>query len=68
MVHYGPPQQTVQRPSPVCPKCGSHRTQVVGRSNDLKTITIRCAACGERTTVEVGQGSKTEPAMAGANG
>ncbi|MBI3400702.1 MAG: hypothetical protein HY048_04715 [Acidobacteria bacterium] len=37
----------------MCPKCGSHRTEVVGRSNDLKTITVRCNACGERSQMPV---------------
>ena len=35
----------------ICPKCGSHRPQVVGRSNDGKTRTLRCGDCGERSVV-----------------
>ena len=38
---------------PICPRCGSHRTQVVGRSNDGKALTIRCGACGERSVVVI---------------
>lgn len=34
---------------PTCSSCGSHRTQVVGRSNDGKILTVRCGDCGERS-------------------
>jgi transcription elongation factor Elf1 len=51
MVHYGPDRHAAQLPPPICPKCGSHRTQVVGRSNDAKFMVLRCNACGERSTV-----------------
>jgi hypothetical protein len=34
-----------------CPKCGSHRTEVIGRSNSGKTIVLRCNACGEVSEV-----------------
>ena len=54
MVHYDNPWQAAQVPPPICPKCGSHRTQVVGRSNDGTTLTVRCGVCGERSTVIVG--------------
>jgi len=50
MVHYDKPKHGTQVP-PICPKCGSHRTQVVGRSNDGKTLTLRCGECGERSVV-----------------
>ena len=53
MVHYGPPRHAAQPPPPICPKCGSHRTQVVGRSNDAKSMVLRCNACGARSTVVV---------------
>jgi hypothetical protein len=51
MVHYGHGWQVAQLPPPICPKCGSHRTQVVGRSNDARSVIVRCNACGERSTV-----------------
>jgi hypothetical protein len=51
MVHYGPKLNAAQLPPPTCPKCGSHRTEIVGRSNDSKTIVVRCNTCGERTPV-----------------
>ncbi|HEY6507892.1 MAG TPA: hypothetical protein VIY56_07750 [Vicinamibacterales bacterium] len=53
MVHYGPTRHAAQPPPPICPKCGSHRTQVVGRSNDAKSMVLRCNACGARSTVAV---------------
>ncbi len=53
MVHYGPEKHAAQLPPPICPKCGSHRTQVVGRSNDAKSMVLRCNACGERSTVAI---------------
>jgi hypothetical protein len=37
-------------PPSVCPKCGSHRTDVVGMSAH-ETWVIRCTVCGERSTV-----------------
>ena len=52
MVHYDPEELAASPSVPaLCPKCGSHRTVVVGRSNDSKTVTIRCGACGERSQV-----------------
>jgi hypothetical protein len=33
----------------ICPKCGSHRTEIVGRSGDGRSLSIRCNTCGERT-------------------
>ena len=30
---------------PVCPKCGSHRTEVIGKTDAKKNI-VRCNACG----------------------
>jgi hypothetical protein len=53
MVHYNPEWHAAQIPPPVCPKCGSHRTQVVGRSDDGRTVILRCSSCGERTRVEI---------------
>jgi hypothetical protein len=64
MVHYGPKRWAAQLPPPICPKCGSHRTQIVGRSNDL--VIVRCSACGERSSV--GEEILTkQPAGPGAN-
>jgi uncharacterized Zn finger protein len=53
MVHYNPEWHAVQPLPPVCPKCGSHRTQVVGRSDDGRTVILRCSSCGERASVEI---------------
>ena len=47
---YDSSQHAAQVPL-TCPKCGSHRTQVVGRSNDGKTRTLRCGECSERSVV-----------------
>lgn len=55
MVHYNPEWHLVQTPPPVCPKCGSHRTQVVGRSDDGRMIVLRCNSCGERSRVELSE-------------
>jgi len=49
MVHYGASGGTNKRPPLLCPKCGSHRTEVVGASVDQERIVIRCNACGERS-------------------
>ena len=38
MVHYAPKFETAQQPPPLCPKCGSHRTEVVGRSSNGDTL------------------------------
>jgi transcription elongation factor Elf1 len=54
MVHYAPTLTAVHRPPPICPKCGSHRTQVVGLSDNGQTVVIRCNACGERSEVKTG--------------
>jgi hypothetical protein len=54
MVHYDPNSlKTVQTPPPVCPRCGSHRTEIVGLSDDGRTMTLRCNACGERSRIEM---------------
>jgi hypothetical protein len=54
MVHYGHDRPSFpQLPPPVCPKCGSHRTQVIGRLEDGGTFIIRCNACGAHSTVMV---------------
>jgi hypothetical protein len=51
MVYYGRPFIAAQIPPPICPKCGSHRTEIVGRTNAPPTIVVRCNACGERSVV-----------------
>lgn len=54
MVHYDRPfSRTAQQPPRICPKCGSHRTEVVGISEDGRTLNVRCNACGARSTVPV---------------
>jgi translation initiation factor 2 beta subunit (eIF-2beta)/eIF-5 len=51
MVYYGqPPQPKSPQPPQLCTKCGSHRTQIIGRLEDGKLI-IRCNACGAHSTV-----------------
>jgi uncharacterized Zn finger protein len=64
MVYYRHRFQAAQLPPPVCPKCGSHRTQVVGRSDDARTIVLRCSACGERSTVVIDDGDDKQAADA----
>jgi hypothetical protein len=51
MVYYGSPFTVVRIPPRICPKCGSHRTEIVGRTNAPPTIVVRCNACGERSVV-----------------
>lgn len=53
VVHYDPTDtlEAAQGPPPICPKCGSHRTEVIGLSDDLKLKFIRCNACGFRSAV-----------------
>jgi uncharacterized Zn finger protein len=47
MVHFKDGLEAIKRPEapPVCPKCGSHRTEVIGKTEANKTI-VRCNACG----------------------
>jgi len=40
---------------PNCPKCGSHRTQIIGKSDDPTKQTVRCNACGAISTVPVAE-------------
>jgi hypothetical protein len=52
MVHYNHPEQPKPPMAPqLCTKCGSHRTQIIGRLEDGKTLIIRCNACGAHSTV-----------------
>ena len=53
MVHYDPPMSAAQIPPPVCPKCGSHRTVIVGRSENGQTLVLRCNACGARSEISI---------------
>jgi transcription elongation factor Elf1 len=47
MVRYHPGRRmAAQLPAPRCPKCGSHRTVIVGMSQDFGTVHVRCAECG----------------------
>ena len=42
-----------QAPPPphLCPKCGSHRTRMIGKS-ELEALTyVRCEACGQVSAV-----------------
>jgi hypothetical protein len=52
MVHYGQPEPPKFPVTPqLCSKCGSHRTQIIGRLEDGKTLIVRCNACGAHATV-----------------
>ena len=51
MVHYDPTLRAAQTPPPICPKCGSHRTEIVGQSSNGDTVVLRCQACGERSRI-----------------
>ena len=53
MVSYEHASGVVHRPPHICPKCGSHRTQVVGLSDDGHTVIVRCNACGERSEIRI---------------
>ena len=57
MVHYNPPILfAAQRPSPLCPKCGSHRTEIIGvcrkirrRRSSVAAPAARISECRRRT-------------------
>jgi uncharacterized Zn finger protein len=53
MVHYDSSRAAAQTPPPSCPKCGSHRTEIVGRTDNGPTVVLRCNACGERSRVNL---------------
>jgi lysyl-tRNA synthetase class I len=53
MVHYRQLREAAQPHPPLCPKCGSHRTEIVGRSPEPNAVVIRCQACGDRSTVAI---------------
>ena len=52
MVHYDPTYLAIPSPPPICPKCGSHRTEIVGLADDGHTIVVRCNACGARSELK----------------
>jgi transcription elongation factor Elf1 len=63
MVHYNPPGRfAAQRPSPLCPKCGSHRTEIIGMSKDQKTKFLRCTVCGSHSEVSADETLAPVPA------
>jgi uncharacterized Zn finger protein len=51
MVHYERTLRVAQTPPPICPKCGSHRTEIVERLPNGETGVVRCNACGERSRI-----------------
>ena len=51
MVHYDPTASGSPKAPPLCPKCGSHRTEIVGKSPDDAVLIIRCNACGARSEI-----------------
>ena len=51
MVHYDPDVSAAPATPLLCPICGSHRTEVVGKSLNDAVIVIRCNACGERSQI-----------------
>lgn len=57
MVHFAGKLEVVNRPTtpPVCPKCGSHRTEIIGKLDDPTKRTVRCNVCGAISTVPVSE-------------
>ena len=51
MVHYDASPDRLPVQVTLCPKCGSHRTEVVGKSQDAEVVVIRCNVCGELSEV-----------------
>jgi hypothetical protein len=51
MVHYGGDQKPPLLPVPLCPKCGSRQTEIVGRLEDGRTLIFRCNVCGAHSTI-----------------
>jgi len=65
MVHYQQDRRISESGAlPRCPKCGSHRTEMIGMSADLKTAFLRCAACGARAELPIG-GAREAVVVAG---
>ena len=52
MVYYDPRQMAPTIP-PVCPKCGSHRTEIIGVTDTPPTLVLRCSKCGALSTVPI---------------
>ena len=48
MVRVNDALEAMKRPEapPVCPKCGSHRTEVIGNTDGGDKRMVRCNACG----------------------
>jgi hypothetical protein len=69
MVLYNQLEHAGYSPPPVCPQCGSHRTEVVGSAGSPPTIVIRCNACGARSVLrgdgDNGAGRRNDVAGAG---
>lgn len=63
MVHYGQSQMLIPKPPSICPKCGSHRTEIVGFTDDGRRVVVRCNACGARSELTA---PGTEPPAAPA--
>jgi hypothetical protein len=55
MVHYDETCVADYSPPPICPKCGSHKTEIVGLTDGGRVV-VRCNTCGARSEVEVDDG------------
>jgi len=63
MVHYQQDRRVTEAGAlPQCPKCRSHRTEMIGMSADLDTAYLRCTACGGRAELSVGGTQDAVPA------
>ena len=51
MVHYDPTPCASPSAPALCPKCGSHRIEIVGKSQSGAVLILRCNACGERSEI-----------------
>jgi len=52
MVHYKlDSKPAAPFPPPACANCGSHKTSVIGMSQDLTITYLRCATCGARSEI-----------------
>lgn len=52
MVQHDPNSRVAaQARPPLCPQCGSHRTEIVGVSKDTERLVVRCTSCGVRSNV-----------------
>ena len=40
---------------PVCPKCGGHKTEIIGQTDDPTKRVIRCNRCGAISTVSINE-------------